>query len=321
MNDPTLTVRVERKVSETTEIARFELVSLDNVELPSFSAGAHIDLQIAPGLSRQYSLCNNPKERTRYVLGVLRDPKSRGGSIAMHDAVVEGTVLKISHPKNHFPLAAGAQKSVLFAGGVGITPILSMAEVLTDRGEEFEMHYCTRSKERAAFKDRIATSRFTSKVSFHFDDGDESQRLDMERLLSAPSRGVHIYVCGPLGFMDAVLETARKSGWPEEQLHYEFFAAKAHDSTSDTSFEIKVASSGQIVAVNKDQSIVQALASAGIEVPTSCEQGVCGTCLTRVIAGVPEHKDMFLSAEERARNDQMLLCCSRSQAPLLVLDL
>jgi vanillate O-demethylase ferredoxin subunit len=172
-----------------------------------------------------------------------------------------------------------------------------------------------------AFVDRISAAPYASRVQFHFDDADAAQKLDLASLLKQPQPGVHLYVCGPKGFMDAVLSTARGAGWPEAQLHYEFFSAEVVKSDADASFEVKLASSGKVVVVPKDKTVVQALAAAGVEVQTSCEQGVCGTCLTRVLEGVPDHKDMYLTPEEQAANDQFTPCCSRSKTPLLVLDL
>jgi vanillate O-demethylase ferredoxin subunit len=280
-----------------------------------------VDVQLPGGLSRQYSLCNDPKETHRYLIGVLRDPASRGGSQAMHEQVQEGQVLQISAPKNHFPLAHDAKRSLLLAGGIGVTPILCMAERLAITGAEFEMHYSTRSRERTAFYERIASSAYAPQVQFHFDDGAAAQKLDLAALLAVPQAGVHLYVCGPKGFMEAVLNTARAQGWPESQLHYEFFGAEVAKSDSDASFEIQLASSGRLITVPKDQTITQALAAAGVEIMMSCEQGVCGTCLTRVLDGVPDHKDSYLTPEEQAANDQFLPCCSRSRTPMLVLDL
>lgn len=320
MSISTLTVRVAGKAREALDICTFELVAV-NGTLPAFSAGAHIDVRVPNSATRQYSLCNSSSESHRYVIGVLRDPSSRGGSIAMHDQVKEGDLLEISAPKNHFSLAKDASRSILLAGGIGVTPILCMAERLATTGADFEMHYCTRASERTAFRERIKESSFSRKVTFHFDDGPEDQRLDAWALLSKQERGAHLYVCGPKGFMDAMLGTARAQGWPEEQLHYEFFSNAGLRSGSDGSFEIQLASSGRVITVEKEKSVVQALADAGIKVATSCEQGVCGTCLTRVLEGIPEHKDLFLTPEEQARNDQFLPCCSRAVSPHLVLDL
>jgi vanillate O-demethylase ferredoxin subunit len=321
MNGSELTVKVERKSIEAVDICTYELVDVNGRPLPAFSAGSHIDVHLPNGITRQYSLCNDPAESHRYLLGVLRDPASRGGSQAMHDLVSEGQVLRISAPKNHFPLAHEAGRSILLAGGIGITPILCMAERLAVVGANFEMHSATRSRDRTAFHDRITASTYAARVQFHFDDGLPAQKLDIGALLATPQPGVHVYVCGPKGLMDAVLGTARTNGWPEAQLHYEFFSAEIAKSDSDASFQVKLASSGRIVVVPKDKTVVHALADAGVEVLTSCEQGVCGTCLTRVLEGEPDHKDVYLTPEEQAANDQFTPCCSRSKSTMLVLDL
>lgn len=318
---PTISVRVARKQQEAVDICTFELVAEDGAPLPAFSAGSHVDVHLPGGLSRQYSLCNDSTESHRYLIGVLRDPASRGGSNAMHDEVAEGQVLQISAPANHFPLAHEATRHLLLAGGIGVTPILCMAERLQNAGADFEMHYCTRALPRTAFHQRILGSAFAPKVNFHFDDGAAAQKLDIAALLATPASGLHLYVCGPKGFMDVVLETARAKGWPEAQLHYEFFAGAAVKSDTDASFEVQLASTGKVVVVPADKTVVQALADAGVDVQVSCEQGVCGTCLTRVIEGVPDHKDMYLTPEEQAANDQFTPCCSRSKSPRLVLDL
>jgi len=318
---PTLQVRVARKAAEAQDIVTLELVAADGSALPAFSAGSHIDVQLPNGFTRQYSLCNDPQETHRYQIGVLRDAASRGGSAAVHDLLKEGDVLTISAPRNHFGLAHEAKKHLLLAGGIGVTPILCMAERLANTGGDFAMHYATRAPERTAFRQRIAASAFAARVQFHYDNGDAAQKLDLQALLSQPEAGTHLYVCGPKGFMDAVLNTARAAGWPEAQIHYEFFGAEVAKSDSDASFEVKLASSGRIVMVPKDQTVVQALAAAGVDIVISCEQGVCGTCLTRVLEGVPDHKDSYLTPEEQAANDQFTPCCSRSKTPQLVLDL
>lgn len=321
MNVGSLQVRVARKTLEALDVCTFELVDVDGAVLPAFSAGSHIDVQLPNGLTRQYSLCNDPSESHRYLIGVLKDPQTRGGSQAMHEQVNEGDVIAISTPKNHFPLAHHARRSLLMAGGIGVTPILCMAERLAIAGEAFAMHYCTRSRERTAFRERILRSAFASHVHFHFDDGAAEQKLDIRALLATPQADVHVYVCGPKGFMDAVLGAARGAGWPETQLHYEFFSAAPVKSDADGSFEVKLASSGRVIVVPKDKSVVRALADAGVAIVTSCEQGICGTCLTRVLEGEPDHRDLFLTPEEHAANDQFTPCCSRSRSPVLVLDL
>lgn len=321
MSGGLLSVRVARKSIEAEDICSLELVSADGAPLPAFAAGSHIDVQLPGGPTRQYSLCNDPAETHRYLIAVLRDARSRGGSAAVHERVKVGDTLVISAPKNHFALAHDASSHLLLAGGIGVTPLLCMAERLAHAGADFEMHYCTRSPARTAFRQRIAVAPFASRVAFHFDDGEAAQKLDIAALLAAPRAGQHLYVCGPKGFMDAVLGSARAQGWPQAQIHYEFFGADAAPAAGDGGFEVMLASSGRVIKVAPDRSVVQALAEAGVSVATSCEQGVCGTCLTRVIEGEPDHRDLYLTPQEQAANDQFLPCCSRAKSARLVLDL
>lgn len=315
----TIDVRVAAKTCEAAGICSYELVRLDGGTLPPFEAGAHIDVHVGDRQVRQYSLCNAPHETHRYLIGVLRDAGSRGGSVAMHDAVHAGSVLTISAPRNHFPLVEAA-RTLLIAGGIGVTPILAMAEALASKGAAFEMHYCARSPEHAAFRDRLAASHFSRHVHFHYDNGDAAQQLDLPALLAAPS-DVHLYVCGPAGFIDYVLASARAQGWPDAQLHVEYFGRAVVDTTGDQPFDVKLASSGRVLTVPAGRSVIQVLAEQGIDLPYSCEEGVCGTCLTRVLDGVPDHRDLYLSDEEHAANDQFTPCCSRARTGLLVLDI
>lgn len=323
MSTPTaeLMVRVARKQPVALDICSLDLVAADGGALPAFEAGAHVDVHLPGGLVRQYSLCNPPGETQRYQIAVLRDAASRGGSQAVHDAVPEGATLRISAPKNHFPIAAGAPHHLLLAGGIGITPLLAMAEQLTAQGQPFDLHHCTRSRERTPFVEQMAASAFASRVQHHFDDGDAAQKLDIAATLRASPAGTHLYVCGPQGFMDAVLAAGRAAGWPEERLHREYFAAAPVDHSHDGAFELEIASSGRVIPVRADQSALAALLAAGFDIPMSCEQGVCGTCLTRIRSGTPEHHDQYLTPEEQAANDQFLPCCSRAKSPRLVLDL
>lgn len=316
-----LKVRIAKRFNEATDICTFELVDVKGGLLPVFTAGSHIDVYLPNGITRQYSLFNDPSERHRYLIAVLNAEDSRGGSKTMHERMKEGDTLSISAPRNHFPLARQAKRSLLLAGGIGVTPILCMAERLMTEGAEFEMHYCSRSIDRTAFVERIQSSAFGPKVQFHFDDGAPDQKLDLATVLAPDLTDTQLYVCGPKGFMDAVLSIARDKGWSEEDLHYEFFSARPVDTDNDSSFEVKLARSGRIVSIPKDKTIVQALAEVGIELPTSCEQGVCGACITRVLEGEPDHRDLYLTPDEQARNDQFTPCCSRAKSKLLVLDL
>ncbi|MGF6742567.1 2Fe-2S iron-sulfur cluster binding domain-containing protein [Paraburkholderia sp. CNPSo 3155] len=321
MNQPVLNVVVARRRDEALGIASFELASENGQALPAFDAGSHVDVHLPNGLVRQYSLCNDPRETHRYLIAVLRDEAGRGGSKAVHDLLREGDRLQISAPRNHFALADDAAHHLLLAGGIGVTPILCMAERLAATGASFDMHYCTRSKQRTAFVERLAQAGFAKSVQLHHDDHPGGSTFDIEQTLSDAPAGTHLYVCGPRGFMDFVLETARANGWPENRLHYEFFGAAANQPATGGSFQVRIASSGATIDVPPECTVVQALAAHGVEVITSCEQGVCGTCLTRVLSGEPDHHDSYLTDEERAANDQFLPCCSRAKSPLLVLDL
>ena len=313
-------VVVVSRNNEAQGICTYELASTDGSALPAFSAGSHIDVHLPGGLIRQYSLCNHPDEQHRYLIGVLKDPASRGGSQSLHEQINSGDCLRISEPRNLFPLAHEARRSLLFAGGIGITPILCMAERLAHNGADFELHYCARSGERAAFVERLRNSSFADRVFMHFDEQPETA-MNAAQVLANPQPGTHLYVCGRGGFMQHVLDSARGQDWQEHALHREYFAAAPVDSSNDGSFSVKVGSTGQVFDIPADKTVVQVLESHGIDIPMSCEQGVCGTCLTRVLEGVPDHRDMFLTEEEQACNDQFTPCCSRSKSPMLVLDI
>nr|WP_180166623.1 PDR/VanB family oxidoreductase [Stenotrophomonas sp. SbOxS2]NYT99477.1 oxidoreductase [Stenotrophomonas sp. SbOxS2] len=315
-------VRVHALSDECAQIRSLELRSVDGAPLPAFSAGAHVDVQLPGGLIRQYSLCNAPHENHRYVIGVLHAPDSRGGSRAVH-ALQAGDMLEISAPRNLFALHPQPVHSLLLAGGIGITPLLAMAEHLAAQGAPFALHYAARSAAHAGFLQRLAQAPWAAQVHLHFDDGPAQQRLDMPALLAAAPADSHLYVCGPAGFMAHVLEAGANAGWEQARLHREYFGAAPAQAQAlaVTSFEVQIASSGQVFTIPAEQSIAQVLDQAGVFVPVSCEQGICGTCLTPVLEGVPEHRDQFLSFEEHARNDQMTVCCSRARSARLVLDL
>ncbi|KAG8149831.1 PDR/VanB family oxidoreductase [Burkholderia catarinensis] len=321
MSTATLTVKVARKWQEARDICGFEFVSDDGAPLPRFDAGSHIDVHLPGGLVRQYSLCNHPGQGDRYQIAVLRDAGGRGGSRAIHDAVRQGDTVRISTPRNHFPLAHDAAHHLLLAGGIGVTPILCMAERLFSAGAAFDMHYCARSADRMAFVERINAAGFHDRARFHVDDGDPAQRFDLASVLASAPDGTHLYVCGPRGFMDAVLGEARARNWPDERLHYEFFGASVEASAADRAFQVRIASSGKVIDVPPECTVVAALTANGVDVLTSCEQGVCGTCLTRVLEGEPEHRDSYLTDAEKAAGDQFMPCCSRSRTAVLVLDL
>ncbi|UII69878.1 PDR/VanB family oxidoreductase [Pseudomonas sp. HN11] len=315
-------VILTRKELEAENIFLFEFQHPDGSALPPFTAGSHIDVQVRPGLIRQYSLCNHPQERHRYQLGVLQTAESRGGSKGMHEDLHIGQTVLISEPRNLFELEQDASHSLLFAGGIGITPILSMAEVLSDRGHSFSLYYFARSASSAAFIKRVGKSRYCDSTFCQFDDDDTQARLDIKVLLNNPEPRKHLYICGPGGFMDFVLGVAREQQWPEANLHREYFSAPGTpEEQSSDQFEIQVASTGQILEVGPQQTVTDVLLTAGIEIPVSCQQGICGTCVTKVLDGVPDHRDYYLSDREKASNDQFTPCCSRAKSSRLVLDL
>jgi len=316
-----LQVKVAAKTMLAEGIAGFELEPVTEATLPAFEAGSHIDVHLPGGLVRQYSLYELTSEPSRYRIGVLREPESRGGSAALVETIGEGDVLSISPPRNHFPLHSGNADTVLFAGGIGITPILCMAQQLAREGRSFEMHYCGRTLSRMAFADRLQQESFRDQVHVHIDDASPEQQLDARAAIGEPSPDRHLYVCGPAGFMNHILETASALGWDEEHLHREYFAAGPIDHTGDSPFEIEIRSSGKVIKVAADQSAAHALLDAGFDVPLSCEQGVCGTCMTRVLSGVPDHRDLYLTSDEHERNDSFMPCCSRAKTPRLLVDL
>jgi len=325
MSQGLITVKVARKVPEAQDIARFELVAMDGGALPAFTAGAHISVHLGAGLIRQYSLCNSPEETHRYVLGVLREPSGRGGSARMHDEIHEGATLQIGLPRNQFALDESAEFSLLLAGGIGVTPLLAMAERLQILGKPFDLRYCNRSRGRAAFLDRLGSAPFNQCARLHNDDGGGAGPLNLDDVLQDMRRDAHIYVCGPGGFIDHVLDRARAAGWAPPALHSERFTADRASSQApqvqggSTAFEVQVGRGGPIVQVAADQSVVAALRLHGIEITMSCEQGVCGTCLTRVLDGEVEHRDSYLNDDERAQGDIFLPCCSRARSARLVI--
>ncbi len=316
----TLAVKVNKKELIADGVMYLELVDPKGEDLPKFTAGAHIDIQLPNGLVRPYSLCGSPANRKAYELGVLLETNGRGGSKSVHEEIVLGAKLRVSYPKNHFPLSA-AKHSVLFAGGIGITPILSMAQSLSDEAASFEMHYCSRSRSRTAFAERISASSFSSKVQFHFDDGAEEQKLKASEILKNTDPATHIYVCGPKGFMDHVIQTAKDLDWPETQIHFEFFKSEPIVKDDDGSFEVEYRPTGLVLRVPADMTVAQALIDAGVDVPLSCEQGICGTCVMQVVDGDPDHRDVCLSDEDKDLRKMFTPCCSRAQSPKLVLDL
>lgn len=312
----TMTLTVAERIDDRGGIARIRLVG---DALPPVTAGAHLDIHLPNvGLWRQYSLCSDPAETGFYEIGVLKDPASRGGSLEVHRVAQPGATLTVEGPRNHFPLDEGAARTVLFGGGIGITPMIAMARRLHALGRDFTLHYCTRSESVTAFHDTLRDAPFADRVVFHHDDRDAAQRLDLARDLPKPDPDTHLYVCGPQGFMDWVISTAEAAGHAPANVHREYFSADV-DLTGD-SFRVEARVSGLTLTIGPQDTIARKLAEHGIKVEVKCEEGVCGTCVTDVLSGEIDHRDQFLTDEERAEGDQMCVCCSRGRGTL-VLDL
>jgi vanillate O-demethylase ferredoxin subunit len=319
MSEQILDVVVARRSEPVDGIIVLDLVAEGGTTLPGFEPGAHVDVHLGPDLIRQYSLCGDPADSSHYQLGILLADASRGGSAAIHQKVHAGDRLRIGLPRNLFPLAPEATQSILIGGGIGITPLLAMARHCANTAKDFMLHYCARTRSKAAFLGELGSAPLDTSSRLHFDDGDPVQRFVPERDLPSPAAGIHLYVCGPAGFMEWVIGAAHRLGYTEVQIHREYFEAEV--DTSGGAFEVKLAQSGRSVKVPAGVTIVKALAEIGIKVDVSCEQGICGTCMCTVLAGVPDHRDNYLTDEEKAANDQILVCCSRAKTPILVLDL
>lgn len=317
---PVLQLKAARIETVTPRIKSVELVAADGTALPPFTAGAHIDLALGNGETRSYSLLNDPTETQRYVIAVLREADSRGGSTWVHDHLRVGDVLASSPPSNNFPLNEAGERHILIAGGIGITPLMAMSRRLIARDAAFTLHYCARSRAEAAFIDRLDTEA-GPRLEAHFDGGDISRGLDAAALLRERPAAAHVYVCGPPGLIRAVREAARH--WPKGTVHYELFKGSEADiapRSGDQPFAIVLARAGKTLQVAADKSILQTLADAGIKIKTLCREGVCGTCRVGLVSGRADHRDEVLTDEERERNIQV--CVSRAlPGETLVLDL
>ncbi|MDM0106087.1 PDR/VanB family oxidoreductase [Variovorax sp. J22R24] len=319
MAERTLTVRVARIARQTPEILSFELAHPAGRPLPGYQAGAHIDVHMPGGFSRQYSLARaDGGHASTYLIGVKREVASRGGSASMHARVREGDLLPISAPRNTFPIRAEAKRHLLLAGGIGMTPLLAMAQALAREGADFELCLFVRSEEHLAFADALRAPLLAPHVRVHFDDGDASRKINLRQLLAERRPGTHLYVCGPGSFMQAVRAAA--AHWPEDVVHAEYFAAPA-DAAGGTGkpFVLRLAERGISVPVAGDQTAVDALHAFGIDIPVSCEQGLCGTCVVGCEGEGAEHRDFCLTRSERTH--KVALCCSRAKGDELVITL
>lgn len=317
VDQPLLRAKVARRDPVARDIVAFTLEPCAGVSFPVADAGAHIDVHISPGLVRQYSL-TGPMDDGLYRIAVLLDPVSRGGSQAMHERFPIGADMLIGRPRNNFPLRDQAGTSLLLAGGVGLTPLLAMAWQLHRENKPFVLHLSVRSRDRLAFASQLASAPFADRVNVHVDEEAGSRSVDVVQEIRSAGSDARIYICGPRGFMDHVKSMALGEGLPQSRIHLEHFGAEI-DLQGDP-FEVFAAQSNVSLRVGPDETILAALQRAGMSVATSCENGVCGTCLTPVLEGVPDHRDMVQTDSEKAGNGRIAVCCSRSRSRRLVLD-
>lgn len=319
--DTLLDLQIRQIRLEATSIHSFELCAPDHERLPAFTAGAHIDLHLPGGLVRQYSLCNDPVETHRYVIGVLRDVNGRGGSRQVHATLKVGDLVKVSRPRNQFELQAGQTSALLIAGGIGITPLKSMAHSLLRAGTPFELHYCARSSEVAAFTEELVelNRRAPGSARWHFDNGQVGAGLDLAALLESQPEGTHLYFCGPPGFMKACTQASVQ--WQPGTVHSEHFQAptRTEPLAPSTGATVKLSKSQRELVLPEGGNLLELLCLQGVHVPTSCESGLCGTCKTGYADGEVEHNDFILDDDEKQRC--LTLCVSRVTSRSITLHL
>lgn len=315
---------IRLKVNQIREIAKdiieIEWVSAEaDVLLPAFTAGAHLEFQFKEEMYRSYSLANDPQERHRYVIAVHLSAESQGGSRHVHQFLKRGDCCSATVPRNHFPLDETNRAHILIAGGVGITPILAMAYRLSVLNKPWVLHYCSRTQAHAAYREEIQNlaDRTDNKVNFYFDQTPNGQRLDLTQLCQHADDSAHFYCCGPKGMLSAFEQaTAHRP----HTAHLEYFSAK-DQAALEGGFEIELARSNLILKVPAGRSILDVVFEAGISVPSSCREGICGSCETALLSGEADHRDALLSEDEKESNQTMMICCSGAKSKTLVLDL
>jgi phthalate 4,5-dioxygenase reductase subunit len=311
-------LRIARALRAAEGIRSFELVDPGGGELPAFTPGAHIKLRTPAGLLRKYSLCNHPQERNRYVIAVKRDATGRGGSISMVDEAKDGDLIEVLPPENAFRLSRGARSSLFIAGGIGITPILSMIRSLQDtHAINWKLLYLSRHANQTAFLQELGELDQGGQVVVHHDEGDPSQILDLWPSLEKPKSDQHVYCCGPRPLMEAVRDMT--GHWAAGRVHFESFVDGGVPRREDTEFSVHLARSGHRLTVPVGRSILEVVREAGCQVAASCESGTCGTCRTALLSGQADHRDMVLMPEEV--DTQIMLCVSRAHGAELTLDL
>jgi ferredoxin-NADP reductase len=312
------TLRVHQKTWEAEGVTSLTLVDPAGTELPTWEPGSHLSLRLPGGLAREYSLCSDPADASRWCVAVLRTPDSRGGSRLVHEGLPVGAVLEVDGPRHHFGIDADASRHVLVAGGIGITPIIAMVRELHARGADWQLLYAGRSRATMAFLDEIAGLP-PGRVTVHADDEAAGGFPDLPGLLGTLEPSATAYACGPESLMQACAEALPDPG----QLRIERFKAPEPVVTGedDEAFDVVLNSTGERVRVDADVSILEALETAGLDVPSSCTEGICGTCEVGVLAGDIDHRDFLFTDEEHAAGKSMAICVSRCRSPELILDL
>lgn len=311
-------VFVKSVTHEANGILAYELRRPNGDDLPAFEAGSHIDLHMAGGPVRSYSLLNAPSDRSGYTIAVSLYEKGRGGSRHIHKNLQCGQVLSIAGPRNNFPLSETARHSVLIAGGIGITPLWSMAQRLTEIDRNWELHYGVRSKQSAALLDRMASHPHREAIHIAYSEGERGEFLDLDAIVAQDRGTTHFYCCGPTPMLEAFKVATRDV--PPERVHFESFVA-THEASVEGGFRVELARSGKTVEVASGQSILEALLEHGVDVMNSCREGICGACEVIVLEGTPDHRDSILSDAEKQAGKSMFVCCSGSRGERLVLDL
>jgi phthalate 4,5-dioxygenase reductase subunit len=311
-------LNVISKAEIAAGIFMFEMRAIDNSELPAFTPGSHVTVTAPNGQQRRYSLCNDSRERDRYVIAVKQEPDGRGGSLSFTTSVNEGDAVTVGPPANDFAMAKSEPRSYVFiAGGIGITPIRSMILHCIGQGKDnFKLYYFTRVPDMMAFRKEFSVPPFVDKVVLHHDNGDQNEAYDLWPALEE-QRGAHLYCCGPRALMDAVRDMT--GHWSDSSVHFEDFVGASAIREDDRSFEVKLKRTGKCYVVAAGVSILDTLRKNGHVLPSSCESGTCGTCRTRFTAGEPDHRDLVLS--EREKGDEVMICVSRARTPSLTLDI
>jgi len=288
----------------------------DGKQLPGFSAGAHIGVRVPNGLLRKYSLCSDPAERDRYQIAVKRESDGRGGSCSLIDDVKAGDKLTVTAPVNDFGLPPRAQDFLFIAGGIGVTPMMAMIRQVIAEGKRFRLFYCSRSPETTAFREELSLPEFKDKVVIHYDQGDASRSLDLRPILAERKNREHLYCCGPRPLMEAV--RAMTDHWSPTAVHFEAFSVAETHKADDRPFKVKLARSGEMLDVSTSQTILEVLRNHGLDVPSSCETGTCGTCRTKLLAGEADHRDLVLAEHEK--KDTIMICVSRARGKEITID-